>query len=281
MIYISTGHFQKQSTVESVSLLAQNGFKNIELSAGRYEASLPEGLQQLKRQYGLDFICHNYFPVSSSPFVLNMASLDDDIFLRTIEFFKEIIRLSRELGAVKFGFHAGFFYDISVREIGRMLKKTKLYDRRKCLDRFCEGYQEIKKAAGEIKIYIENNVISAANLREFGGENPLMLSSASDYAELKAKVDFNLLLDLGHLKVSAHSLKNEFEKEARILLEKSDYIHLSDNDGLLDAHRGLAFGSAMYKFLKTIDLKGKTITLECVDNVSLIRESYNLIKGLQ
>ncbi|MFA5088106.1 MAG: TIM barrel protein [Candidatus Omnitrophota bacterium] len=278
MIYVSIGHFKNRPVTQSVELLAQSGFKNIELSGGEYHRDIEEDLLALKNRYSLNLICHNYFPPSREPFVLNLASLDDGIFHKTLEFLMGAVSLSRRLGARMFGFHAGFFYDVPVEQLGDRFRRASLSNKEQCLKRFCEGFLAVQASAPGIGIYVENNVISSRNLKEFKGENPLMLSCLNDYRELKERIDFNLLLDVGHLKVSTASLKKDFGEELTALCSRSDYIHLSDNDGCLDGHAPIEANGELCKILKTVNLKGKTVTLELADDVRSIQESYDLIR---
>ena len=57
--------------------------------------------------------------------------------------------------------------------------------------------------------------------------NPLLLTDVQSYKELK-KFNFNLLLDLAHLKVSCRSLNLDFIQQANYLINETDYIHLME-----------------------------------------------------
>lgn len=277
MIYVSTGQFRNVGIRQAVLFLAKNGIKNIELSGGEHDAGLSKDLLFLKKKYSLKFLCHNYFPVPKRPFVLNLASFNEQIFLRTINFIKKAVSLSKKLGAEKYGFHAGFFYDISAKEIGRRLRKNVLSDRGQTIDRFCQGYRQIMRHADDIEVYVENNVISIDNLKEFNGKNPAMLSSLQDYRELRKKINFKLLLDIGHLKVSARALKKDFMHEFQALSRVSDYFHISDNNGRSDDHLSFGPHSDLFFILKKLNLDKKTVTLEIV-GAGKIRDVYDLMK---
>ena len=69
------------------------------------------------------------------------------------------------------------------------------------LKRFCNSFELLKKLAGsDVKLYIENNVLSKANFNAFSGINPLMFTDVSSFLSLSKKLDFNILLDLAHFK---------------------------------------------------------------------------------
>ena len=281
MIYVSLAYSGNEDLKESIRMLSDAGFKNIELS-GNFDLcdELENDLISLKARYNLNYLCHNYFPGTKQSFVLNMASLNDEIYKRSLSHFKNLIKLSKKLNSPKVGFHAGFFMDITSKEIGSNLSARTLFNREKSLKRFCEGFNELKDMAGALELYLENNVISHANFKAFGRVNPLMLTSYDDFAELKKVIDFKLLLDIGHLKVSAASLGLDFEDELNKMISVSDYLHCSDNDGLSDQNKPLLVNSDLFQQLKNYPLDSKTITLEIDGGVEYIKNCYNLLAGM-
>ena len=80
MIYISSSCIKAKTIKESVTILAEAGFKNIELSGGtQYYSSFETDLIKLQDKYGLNYQLHNYFPPPPNHFVLNLASINKDI----------------------------------------------------------------------------------------------------------------------------------------------------------------------------------------------------------
>ncbi len=278
MIYISTACLENVSTVEAVELLGANGFDNIELSGGRgcFEKFEKE-LIGIKRRYDLNFICHNYFFRPKEPFVLNMASLNNDHYHKSLSYLKEALRLANRLGSPVYGFHAGFFIDIDVKKIGNDLNNSEMFDKEAATQKFCAGYDELKKEVGDVALYIENNVISFANLKAFNGMDPFMLTDYKGYKELRGLIDYKLMLDIGHLKVSAHSLNLDFEDQLNNFLPVSDYLHISDNDGFSDQNKDFSKTGRLYNILKNHNLKNKIITLEVYEGMEIIKDSYNLM----
>ena len=104
-----------------------------------------------------------------------------------------------------------------------------------------------------------------------------MLLNAQDILDLKRAIDFNLLLDVGHLKVSCVSLGLNLEKELAALMPMTDYIHISDNDGTADQNRRLSRDSDLWRALECFNLKDKTITLEVYEGLDAVKESYDLL----
>ena len=281
MIFVSSSCVRTETIGSAVDRLAGLGYSNIELSGGtEYSETLEEDLLALKRDRGLELLCHNYFPPPREHFVLNLASLDDRVFERSFDHCREAIRLSERLGAKKYAFHAGFFIDIAVDEVGKKIRKSALFDRDKAMERFCNAVNELRRHASDrVELYVENNVLSRENLETYG-ENPLMLTTADEYEALRRRLDVNVLVDVAHLMVSCNSLSLDFQDNLHRLAGMTDYVHVSDNNGERDANEGLFVGGAMHEALKGLDLSGKTLTLEVYEGPEALRRSYEILAEL-
>ena len=278
MIYISTSCVKHNKIKDSVEELAENGFQNIELSGGtEYYENFENDLIVLKDKYKLNYRCHNYFPPPKKPFVLNLASLNDETFQMSFDHLKKVVALSSRLGADKFAFHAGFFIDIKLSEIGKKLSRDNLFDEKKSVDRFCGAYDIVKEQAKNVSLFIENNVFSKTNAETYDGENPFMMTNFNEYKSLKEKIDFNLLLDVAHLKVSAKTLGLNWESEFENMMSVSSYIHVSDNDSFHDLNSQLTKNSSLLSMLKQSDTKNKDFTLEIYDEMNAIKKSYEVL----
>jgi sugar phosphate isomerase/epimerase len=280
MIYISSSCAQFKNISGSVEFLSRNGFKHIELSGGTsYYPGLEDDLLDLKKKNNLSYLIHNYFPPPKDHFVLNLASLNDDIYKKSLEHYINAIRLAQKIGADKYGLHAGYFIDPEIKELGRKFDLKDVSDKTKAIERFCEGFEILKSKAGSVNIYIENNVISSSNYSIYG-ENILMLTNFSEYLDLKKMIDFNLLLDVGHLKVSSNTLSLDFSHELKNIWGQTNYIHLSDNNGLHDSNDALDLNSRLLCEISKFDNSGKTFTIEVYRDIEQIISTYQLIKKI-
>ena len=277
MIYISTSCIKGKTIKESVKLLIDHGFKNIELSGGTdYYEGFKNDLINFRKQSNVNFLLHNYFPPPKDHFVLNLASLNNDVFNKTIDHYKTAIDLSHELNAEKFGLHAGFLLDPNINELGNGISTQMMYDKSKSIDRFCSGYNSLIEYSSGISLFVENNVFSHINKKNFES-NPFLFTDYDSYIELSEKLDFNVLLDVAHLKVSCKSLSLPFIDQLNKLAIISDYIHISDNDALSDSNKYVTEDSDMYKALSKINLKGKIVTLEIYEDLKRIISSHKLL----
>lgn len=277
MLYISTSCVKHDFICESVQELINNGFQNIELSGGtKYYPQFEHDLLSLKDKYKLNFLCHNYFPPPKESFVINLASLNDVIYDKSIRHIKSAISLSKKLGATRFGFHAGFYFDPKVHELGKKISASKINNKTEVIKRFKEAYLELISFESDINLYLENNVLSHENYRNFRC-NPNMLTNTEDYNELKTEFNFKLLLDVAHLKVTCKTLGLNFENELMKLIGESDYIHISDNNGFHDSNNSLNENSELLNILKKQDLMEKDITIEVYEGMSEIKKTYELL----
>ncbi len=275
MIYVSSSCIKCENIKTVIERLAENGIYNIELSGGtKYYDGLIDDIFSLKEKYQLNLLIHNYFPPPKEDFVLNLASLNREIWEKSLNFFKKSIQLAIDLNSPVYGLHAGFFFDPSAKEIGKKISKQNLYNKEEGIKKFVEAYGLLKNEYGKkIKLYIENNVVSYENLQTFI-ENPFMLCTFKDYQDLKQQLDFNVLFDIGHLHVSSNTLNLDFEQEFHKFIHMSDYIHLSDNDGKRDQHKILNKDGQIYTLIKNIDFTSKIVSLEFADDINKIKSIY-------
>ena len=199
------------------------------------------------------FQIHNYFPPPKIPFVINLASLDNEIADLSIKHVNNALSCCSKLGAKYYSFHAGFLCDIKVNELNKKVKKRKLYDRKKSTDLFLKRVLTIAKNASDkgISIMIENNVFSETNKNEFK-TNPLLMAETDECIEIIKQTPKNvkLLLDVAHLKVSANSLAFD---PIEMMNKCKDYIggyHLSDNNGLSDTNQPFLKDAWFMKYLR-------------------------------
>lgn len=277
MIYVSSSSVKSNRISESVEFLAKNEFHCIELSGGtNLYSDLEKDLLALQDQYGINYLCHNYFPPPETSFVLNLAALDDQIYDLSYKHIVKSIELSAKLGASKFGFHAGFLIDIPLNQIGKSIKKKELYDKRKAIDRFKNGVYELCNIAerNDVQLYIENNVLSELNYKNFNQTNPFLFTDFESINEVVID-GVKPLIDFAHLKVSSNVLNLNLKSEIENLICKTDYIHLSDNNGNADQNKGIEKDSDIFTLMSPSDLKNKVITLEIYDSLEVIRESYD------
>ena len=251
MIFISTGGFANIDAASTIKKLSNTGIINFELSGGKYKDELYKDLKQIRNSFLLQI--HNYFPPSREPFVLNLASLNNDNALRSINHVKKAIQWAVDIGQLTYSFHAGFLLDPMVGELGKKANLRKLFNRYDSLNFFIERVNDLDEYAKThgVKLLIENNVISADNYDQFSCDPFLMTNSEECVKVMQATSDnVQLLIDVAHLKVSSNSLGYD---PVQFLKDCDEWIkayHLSDNDGTKDSNEPISDTSWFWPFIK-------------------------------
>ena len=273
-IYLSTGGYKNLTTGEVVKEFIFNGIKSIELSGTKYSPNNIANLSRLKKK--VKFQIHNYFPPPKRPFVLNLASMNDEIYRKSLRHIFKALESCAKLNSNYYSFHSGFLCDIKISELGKKVKKKKLKNREDSLYIFIKRVSKISEKAKKygINLMIENNVLSKNNLLEFK-ENPLLMCEAGECIKVIKNLPDNvkLLVDVAHLKVSSNSLKFN---PSNFFLKCKDIIggyHLSDNNGLSDTNEKFDEHSWFWKYLNK---KVKYCSIE-VYNLK-VEEYINLLK---
>ena len=250
MIFISTGGFSKTSAYNTALNLIENGISNIELSGGKYCSNQISLLKKLSNSANL--VPHNYFPPPKKPFVLNLASNDEDIFKKSHKHIINSALLSAELGSKYYSFHAGFLCDPKPSELGKPITAMKLSSRKNTLRKFISRVNNISDFCKEIGInlLIENNVLSLRNYKNFKS-NPFLMVDKFEAIEIMESTQDNvsLLIDLAHLQVSANSLGFDKIDFLKSLKKWTRAYHLSDNDHLSDTNSPLSKSCWFWPYL--------------------------------
>lgn len=282
-IYVSSSCVNNRAIKDSVDQLAQAGFKYIELSGGtNYYDNWLADLLELKAKYDLTYRGHNYFPPPQAHFFLNLASDNPDIYQQSITHVELAIEISAKLGGKKFGLHAGFLIDPDVKQAGKKISLATMQNEQNACQNFGQRLAKLQQMANEydVELYVENNVLSAANYQTYQC-SPFLLVDHQGLIDLQAVAPFKFLLDVAHLKVSCNSLGLDFKTQYKALAQESDYLHISDNNGLADQNLGLEKDSELYELLSNTALNNKDITLEIYNGIPAIKEAQALLEGLR
>lgn len=273
-IYVASACVRGATIADSVQQLVDLGIENIELTGGTdYYDGFEKELLSLQEKHDLSFRCHNYFPPPKVPFVLNLASLDEEVFSASLSHIRAALKLSQRLGANRYAFHAGYFIKIRVDELGKRIKNREIEDMSAAKAQFFSGVRQIREEFPDFELYVENNVFSQPNADSYGGVNPLMCTNWAEMQEMLKEVDVKVLFDIGHLYVSCNTLGLNFEEESRQFFAASDYLHISDNAGKEDENLGLSSGSNISNFLAEADLSDKDLTIEVYSGIEDIRNT--------
>jgi hypothetical protein len=248
-IYISTIAFNSLNIEEAI-LIAENNDFALEFSSG---IPFHPKMEDIYTHCTLKRMPHNYFPAPKAPFVLNLASINNEIRELSINHCIQGLKLAKKSNSPFYSAHFGFCIDPNPNELGRQLIFRNTFDKCINLNYFYQSIITIITEAEKLHIpfLIENNVIAKSNLNN--GLNPLLGCTSQEIIEIFNMIKSNylgLLLDTAHLKVSCNTLNLNIENELINIAPFIKAIHHSDNDGLIDNNNSL---SDDYWFLKFLD----------------------------
>lgn len=228
-IYVSTACLPgTEPLVDRIRRYADAGLTAVELGAGvRVAGALPAG----------DFLIHNYFPPPAESFVLNLASADDRVYSQSMALARQALTLTKRLGAPFYSIHAGFITDpvgFNGTSFDFPMPQSPA-ETEAAWQRFRRAVSELlaEAAALGVALLIENNVCDEA-LR-----GKLLLQTPDEFRRLVGAMDaphLGILLDTGHLNVSARTFGFDRLDFVRELETHIRAFHLHDNDGVSDQH---------------------------------------------
>jgi len=273
-LYISSSYSSKKYLTDILLELIELRFKSIELTGNiKYSEHIIELLLKFKEENDLDLILHNYFPFQREEFVLNLASRDPEIKLKTVKQIKYSIDLSKRLGKSIYSLHPGFKNDLlpKLRDLF-FIKANNKFNRKK------DFYQTLnsildQEIDSDFKIAVEN--LHPKNSFEVYSFlcTPDDIDSFLIYFNEISNV--GILLDMGHLNIAANMLNfgrckmldNLFGKYYKKIFE----IHISENDGTKDSHNISQVNSWQIEYLQGCK--------KYLKDVPLVLEWHNCASG--
>lgn len=251
---------------ERVDRLRAAGVEGLEFgSIGRWDGAAESTL----RASAPHVLLHNYFPPPQQGFDLNLASADPDIRSRSTALVERALALSEELGAPFYAVHAGFAADpIGFEGTSYTFPEVVRAAVEPAYDRFVRAIGHLAGFARErgVALLVENN---SCPLRWKGV--PFMCTP-EDAARLFQDVgdDVGLLLDVGHLLVSARTYGFDPARFVQVHRDRIRALHLHENDGTRDTHDPMQRGGLALRLARQcgsaewITVEAKCATLECV-----------------
>jgi sugar phosphate isomerase/epimerase len=281
-IYISTGAFQTSSLDEILGICDELNFYHIELSSGLpWSDHLGADIRAVRNKCRC--LVHNYFPPPEVPFVLNLAAKDREILRRTREHCQHAITLCAELGAPFFSVHSGFAFEAAPSQLGGDLRDAPRYPLAEAREIFIDSLRLLCELASRhhVGLAIENNVVTRTNLID--GKNLLLLgATADDLLEICAAVHsdaLGLLIDVGHLRVTAAALLFDEKLFLRQLESRIVAFHLNDNDGLSDSNQ--IFDENAWFIPELRRYRNRTMVIESYAlSVTQLKEVITLVRSI-
>jgi len=205
--YISTTFIPDGKPVLSaLNLLIRNKINAVEIGSNHcYEESI-----EYVNDLNLDFLVHNYFPVPKNSFVINIASHDEAIRLRSIIHIKDAIDFCYRIGAKLYTFHPGFLVDPSSSNILSDnydflwdKKSLKNSDFNSAKYRMFTALDEIIKYAFTKSVRLAVETEGSLSKKDY-----LLMQYPREFQEFADKYspnDIGINLNIGHLNLAANA----------------------------------------------------------------------------
>jgi len=295
-IFVSTACLKGDKSYDRVlNEFVNNGIKNIELTGVHpyIENNILEKLIKNYIEQGVKFTFHNYFPPPKKPIVLNYLTKNPKLKLECQNIIKEAINLAKKTGVKTYAFHPGYYREAEINKKGYF----DFFGNER--QNFDYGFEVFKKDF--VNFYKALNIDENQNDVCLGFENLFPnpdgtndsfmcdfkeISKVFDHAK-KENINLKLLIDLGHLAISANLLKfDRLEFLQKVLNNYGDKIfevHISENDCVRDLHNRINANSwqldALKLFKKLNNFHKIIFTYESRGMIiSEIKNDLNLIK---
>ena len=242
------------------------GFQAAEIEAvelGHVQLPDDTDLVERLRALPLNYLVHNYFPPSPDELVLNLASDDSTTARKSLEFVLAALELAAELGSPLYAVHSGFITDpVDFDGTSYILPPpASPSDGELAQARFLYALEKAVVRAEQlgVTLLIENSVCTKA-LR-----GKLLALHAEELVEIFERIEstrFGLLLDTGHLNVTAVTLG--FDRDA-FVDAVAPYVrawHVHDNDGIVDSHLPIEPNSWVRELLRRPAFADLPVTVE-------------------
>jgi sugar phosphate isomerase/epimerase len=220
-----------------------------------------------------DVIAHNYFRPIEKEFVLNLASPDDAIRRRSIQYVRSGIDFCNACGIGTYTFHAGFRVDPSPEF---NFDADTVPDADDCLDRFVDSLGQILPHADRrgVTVAIENNVVEDHHLVD--GEPVVLLADPAEFKTLFDRTDVDVLLDVGHLNVASRTLEYDRDRFVETVAPSVVALHLHTNDGTTDSHGSIGREDWAFDLWRRFDVPATIETY--FDDISDIEEQLEVFE---
>jgi len=276
MIYASTNCLKHPKNLEKVLTEYQKGeIENVELGSVHEHFDT-----KILKKFDFNFTIHNYFPPPKIPFNFNLASKNKIIRQKSSRLAKKAIDLCCDIESPLYTFHAGFTVDPP--KLGKPLPRINVGDRKEAIEIFVNEVEDIVDFANKrgIKVAMEPNVVQKFNLVE--NRNDLCLFA--EYQEIEKlfrilkNTSLGLLVDLGHTTVTSHWLKFDKDNFVQKCSKYTYALHVSNNNGFQDQHRGLT--QKCWAISKLKKFKNNPIILETMNlSIEKIKQNISIVQN--
>jgi len=269
---------------EALKLCQDAGIQSVEIGSNHCYEEHYDYLSDFNFQY----LVHNYFPIPQISFVLNIASIDEQIRTLSLQHVKKALDLCEKTGAKLYTFHPGFLTDPkgsnqSNTNYDFQWEQNRLsqIDGAKGKYLMYQALDEVVKyaASKKIKIAIETE----GSLKKKGH---LLMQQPHEYEEFMTKFsvsEIGINLNIGHLNLATNAFDFDRIDFVDLLQDHIVAMELSHNDGEEDQHQPLQSGEWYWDIIhdsrfedafKILEFRNTTIS-DIIANLKIFEEHKN------
>lgn len=281
--FISTTFFPDDSKINDVlELCLMHGIKNIELGCNHIFE--PDQANIVKKFY-CNYLVHNYFPVPKEGFVVNIASLDDKIYQRSVEHLFKSIEFCDLIKAKLYTFHPGFLTDPRGANFNTFNFDFQFQNRNLDSKNYQNAFERMLNAISQAVNYAHKLRVKIA--METAGstlnKEHLLMQRPEEYKHLFqyfSNKELGINLNIGHLRLASNAYGFKIKKFVDLIADYLIAMELSHNEGVYDEHRPLIAGEWYWEIIldprfththKILEFRNTSIE-NILDNIKLFRE---------
>lgn len=239
MLFISSTFFNDNILFsDALKLCEQNDLFNIEIGSNHgYE----DDYSFIKKYNKFNFLIHNYFPIPKKSFVINIASLNDEIRKNSISHIIKAIDFSDEIGSKLYTFHPGFITDPNGANLFKKNYDFQWDDKELKNSSYKIAFDNLKESLELIIRHAEKRSTSIAFETEgsFTKKEHLLMQKPEEYKNLfktYSSEQIGISLNIGHLILASKAFNFNIDDFINLVESYIVSMELSHNNGIEDEH---------------------------------------------
>jgi sugar phosphate isomerase/epimerase len=279
-IFISTTFAQDNTPISQVLKLCKKaGITNIELGSNH---SHEQNYQEMVKKFNFNYLVHNYFPIPKESFVVNVASLNDLIYNKSINHIKKCIDFCQKIGAKLYTFHPGFLNDPKGPNKDSDNYDFQFQTSTDLSNQYELSFQRMILATKNLVIYAHKKDVKIAIETEgsISKKNFLLMQTPNEYKrfiKIFKPSDIGINLNLGHLILASKAFNFEMDNLVNIISNYIVAMELSHNYQVNDDHLPIKAGEWYWKYINDQRFKNAFKIIETRHtSIATIKETLKL-----
>jgi sugar phosphate isomerase/epimerase len=278
-IAVSTAAFQSNSLFDIIELAKDNSIYAIELSGNLEYLSEKKIFTLLSNNISeIEFLFHNYAPVPKKSFVLNLAH--PSTVEQSIYHCRNAIDICKMFGINIFSVHAGMAFNPDPQCLGSLQSHYQTINFNDSQRLLLSSVHKIADYGlkNNVFVLIENNVVPLFNCPDRANKRYHFadLSDCTNMLKILSHPNIGVLLDVGHLKVSAQTFGFKPEEFILVYSDKIKAVHLSENDGTSDQNLLIKMDSWFWNQISWDGLRYVSLEIK-PQAVNILKKQVDLI----